>query len=129
MSTILDPKDLMAEARVALEQVKEMLRAPTPQTVSECSRPLAAVAESLRRLSAAAGDESTNGSLKTEQVATDLQMMALALHRDLAEVHGLLQQAGAFYLGWSRILELASSTYGADGELRPPPGNALSVEG
>jgi hypothetical protein len=119
----------MAEARVALEQVKELLRTPTPQTAGDCSRPLAAVAESLRLLSGHAGGELTNGQVGAGQVVKDLRTMALALHRDLADVQGLLQQAGAFYLGWSRILESASSTYNAGGELRRLPGNAVSVEG
>jgi len=126
-----EPVELVTEARKALEQVKESLLTPTPRSVSACGEPLAAAAERLRRLRVLHQAVGVTGAEEAGGGGTTggLQTLAAGLHRDLAEVNGLLQQAGAFYLGWSRILKTAAGTYGADGGIDGPAVNGLSIKG
>jgi hypothetical protein len=114
MRAINVPAERVAAARAALGGVRTLLLAPTPQTLNECSRPLSEAAEVLRRL---------------KRVDQQGRESALGLKRDLDEVRSLLEQAGASYLGWARILNSVNGTYDAVGDLHAPGGATVSVEG
>jgi hypothetical protein len=107
----------VTEARAALEQARQLLERPSPKALEDCGPPLAGAAEALRKLKTRV-DAPPPG----HAVVRDLQ-------QDLEEVRGLLEQAGAFYLGWSRILESAAGTYDAGGGWQVPAGRSLSVSG
>ncbi len=117
MSGSNSPVDRVALARDALERVRQCLLRPTPASLDECGQPLSEAAEALRALQAA---------LNSEGPADRPRDIAADVHRELAGIRSLLEQAGAFYLGWSRILHSAAGTYGASGELRAPDGETMS---
>ncbi len=118
----------IGQVRMVLDQVRKLLLTPTPATLSRCCRPLEKAAAHLRRLKSQLEPlpENGDGAVRiSEQVRNDIRL----LERDLGDVRNLLRQAGAFYLGWSRILLSASSTYDASGEMTPLAGGRLSVRG
>ena len=121
------PLETIEVARLALARARERLLEPTPSGLGECRDSLAEAADSLRRLrTERLGQLPANGQTEAGEA---IRAVAVELDRELAEVRGLLEQAGAFYLGWAQILLLASGTYGAGGELRAPPHSAITLEG
>ena len=124
------PRELIQEARVALGEIREALLTPTPRTAEHCAEPLAEAARRLRMLSS---EWNTDGNVQEPRPIdnpTDRRKMVAELLRDLEEVRRLLQQAGAYYLGWSRILLSAIGNYDRDGQVAPPEGySSVTAEG
>lgn len=112
-----DVLEQVAAARAALEQARMLLEKPSPKALEDCGPPLTGAAEALRKLKTRVGAPPPGHAV------------VRGLQKDLEEVRGLLEQAGAFYLGWSRILESAAGAYDADGSWRVPAGQSLSVSG
>jgi hypothetical protein len=113
MSAANIPAERIATARAAVDYVRTMLLAPTPQTLNECGRPLSEAADTLRQL----------------QRVDQGRESAMGLKRDLDEVRSLLEQAGSFYLGWAGILNSRTGMYNAHGDLQGPDGATMSVDG
>ena len=130
MTNQSSPPELILEARVALGEVREALLTPTPLTVEQCAEPLTEAARRLRLLDSEwARDGNVQGRSLSEN-RSDRRKMAAELLKDLAEVQKLLQQAGAYYLGWSRILLSAIGNYDRNGQVALSEGHpSVTLEG
>jgi len=129
MSAAEHPLGITEQARVALANLRETLLAPTPEELERCYQQLKAATESLRELKPGpkTGREPPAGETA---LAESRRSELLALHRDARQVHQLLEQAGAFYLGWTQIMLSASGSYTANGEIAAPATDrGLSLEG
>ena len=103
----------IAALRAELSTVRTLLLAPTPQNLTACSQPVSEAADILRRLTRADADHES----------------VLGLKRDLEEIRLLLEQAGAFYLDWTSVLNSRTGSYDATGDLHAPGGATVSVDG
>ena len=130
MSAADQPLELIEQARAALGQVREMLLAPTPTSLDRCARPLAEATDRLQRLKSYLEAQGDAQNLLPDARGQPWKPLARELQREVSDLRKLLGQAGAFYLGWARILLSASGSYTANGAMTAPADSGtLRMEG
>lgn len=124
------PLRLIQEAREALGEVREALLTPTPHTAEHCAVPLIEAAQRLRALRSEWDPGHGAHSPHPCHISAERQRVVAELLQEFEEVRKLLQQAGAYYLGWSSILLTTMAGYDQNGEAALPEGySSLTVEG
>ena len=94
----------IAEARSELEQTRDLLLRPTPESIDACAPHWRAAIERLESL-----------RLAPRRLGAELG----ELRRELTHVMTLLENASAFCLGWAQRLAAATTGYTADGLATP----------
>jgi hypothetical protein len=110
-------EESLRTACMTLRALREELRKPSPGALASSGRRLMEAAENLRRFASAAADDA------------DASARAEELHRELADVRGLLEQAAAYYLSWSKVLGAAAGGYGSDGRSPVVARSSMIVQG
>jgi hypothetical protein len=108
-----------AELREQMSRLKQLFAAPQPSTFAEAIPQLEQLAATLACLQQRLRGPLTAGT----------QRELLEIKADMQSLTALIQQAAAFYLGWSTILATAAKGYTAQGAAAPlEAGPRLSVE-
>lgn len=108
-----------AELREQLSRLKQLFAVPQPSTFAEAIPQLEQLAATLACLQQRLRGPLTAGT----------QRELLEIKADMQSLTALIQQAAAFYLGWSTILATAAKGYTAQGAAAPlEAGSRLSVE-
>jgi len=123
----MDPErqhlEWVRQAQAILRQVRQLLLSPTPQSLEHSAPHLEAAAGCLKALEHALR---AGAAPPRQSVLPELS----ELRRQVLLVQALLQQAGAFYVGWARLLAATLGGYTPQGEPAVPPAvRRLSMEG
>lgn len=114
--------DWIRQAQASLGEARRLLLSPTPESLEESAPHLKSAAGALEALE---GALHLGGGSPKQVLLPELSH----LRRQLSAVHGLLGQAGGFYLGWARLLA-GTDGYTAEGRQTPaPPAPRISLEG
>ena len=102
----------LREVRSALEQVREVLLAPSPAAVERCTAFLETAVQRMASVETRLRAEPAGGS---DKVVPGIRMELEFVRRELRNVHSLMEQAAAFYMHWAGMLSLGSGGYTASG--------------
>lgn len=104
------------KARASLQKFRLKLLCPTVATLESGATDLGAAVECLQRIEPAPAHRGR----RSPGVEHALRLEVEGLRRDLQQVHALLEGAGNFYQGWSRLVgcsaDKESSNYTAHGK-------------